>query len=159
MGTRRGGGCAAVHDGPAGVDGALDAGTQHGLHRYGRPSLKPRHGPCSLDGYPALEFADSDGDAIPVGLAHGLLESGENAAPARVVIGPGEQAAASVQWRTNQVDGYSRLPSMMAVEAVAGTGFSEPADLFHTPNIIDGSEVRLSPWKPVATPRFRPPSP
>ena len=108
--------------------------------------------PCSLDGYPALEFADSDGDAIPVVLAQGFLEARGNAAPVRVVIGPGEQAVAAVQWRTNQVDGYSRLPSTMAVEAVAGTGFTRASEIFVTTNIIDDSEVRLSPWQPADQP-------
>ncbi len=108
--------------------------------------------PCSLDGYPALEFADSDGDAIPVVLAQGFLEARGNAVPVRVVIGAGEQAVAAVQWRTNQVDGYSRLPSTMAVEAVAGTGFTRASEIFVTTNIIDDSEVRLSPWQPADQP-------
>nr|WP_281068014.1 DUF4232 domain-containing protein [Arthrobacter stackebrandtii] len=105
--------------------------------------------PCSVNGYPALAFADADGDAIPVDLAHGFLEAGGNVVPSPVVIGPGGQALAPVQWRTNQVDGYSRLPSSMAVEAVSGTGFTAASELFITTNIIDGSEVRLSPWQPV----------
>ncbi|MFG2110391.1 DUF4232 domain-containing protein [Micromonospora chersina] len=83
-----------------GVDAAM------GLRAMGLELVNCGDRPYVLEGYPAPSLRDSDGDPLTVQVIPGArpITAGFDQPPARVVLRPGERAAAALLWRNLVTD-------------------------------------------------------
>jgi hypothetical protein len=107
--------------------------------------------PCAVEGIPDIVFCDADG-AAQVEVRFEPYASG--AVPARLVVPPGEQMLAPLQWRAMSTANDSDVTTSIQVVAVPG---AEPALLDVTGHessptgldVLDGADVHLGPWVQV----------
>jgi hypothetical protein len=104
--------------------------------------------PCAVEGTPDIVFRNADG-AAQADVRFEPYTSG--AVPARLVVPPGEQMLAPLQWRAMPTGSDPEATTSIQVIAVPG---AEPVllvvaerDISPTGlDILDGAEVRLGPW-------------
>ncbi|SDS64666.1 DUF4232 domain-containing protein [Microterricola viridarii] len=63
--------------------------------------------PCVLDGYPDVAFSDQETGLVDVRIQHGSSMGGTDVGPVRLLLGPEEQAVASIAWRAMPTDGLA----------------------------------------------------
>ncbi|PFG44481.1 uncharacterized protein DUF4232 [Isoptericola jiangsuensis] len=107
---------------------------------------------CALDGVPRITYLDADDepqdDVRTVAASDGVV-------PGRVVVPPGERAMATLQWGAMSTANDPDVTVALDVVAVdgadavrlvpqvpAGAGAAGPTTL----DVLDGAEVRVSPW-------------
>lgn len=109
--------------------------------------------PCALEGAPQLVFRNGDSepqdDVRVVAASPGVV-------PGRVVVPAGAQAMATVQWRAMSTANDPDVTTTVEVTAVPGGDAATltpelpdgagPAEL----DVLDGAEVRVSPWVQAA---------
>lgn len=101
---------------------------------------------CSVNGYPVVKFLDADGGDVPVALVNSSSYMFVDPGPAPISLAPGGTAWAMLHWGANSTSQGFILPGYIEVAPVAGGGFAARSPLADTPDIIDGTQIKVSAW-------------
>lgn len=133
---------------PAQVSGDVEGRVEAALgHRSMKVVLSNVSGKtCSVNGYPVVKFLDPDGGNLPVTLVNGSSYMFADPGPAPISLAPGGTAWAMLHWRANSTSQGFILPAYIQVAPSTNGAFATQARLVDTPDIVDGTEIKVSAW-------------
>ncbi|MGP9503545.1 DUF4232 domain-containing protein [Specibacter sp. AOP5-B1-6] len=126
------------------VEGRVEAGLGHRAMKLVLSNLSETS--CSVRGYPTVTFQAPDGTDMPVTLVNGSSYMFSDPGPATIILAPGGTAWAMLHWGANSTSQGLTLPKFIAVAPAGNGDFTARTELYDVPDIIDGSEIKVSAW-------------
>ena len=121
--------------------GNHDAATGHRLQTIRLMNFS--EGPCVLEGYADLAFADAAGSELDITVTHGGSFITEDPGPARIVVPAGGYATFSIGWDAGSGPDDDRVAAVFGAAYPGYPRGSWPED----PDIFDGQEVTITAWQ------------
>ncbi|CAN5209394.1 hypothetical protein BH11ACT5_BH11ACT5_21840 [soil metagenome] len=120
--------------------GYHDAATGHRMQTIRLMNFS--EGPCVLEGYADLAFADAAGSALDITVTHGGSFMAQDPGPARIVVPAGGYATFSMGWDAGSGADDEQVAAVFGAAYPGYPRGSWPED----PDIFAGQEVTITAW-------------
>lgn len=126
------------------VEGRVEAALGHRSMKVVLSNVSEKT--CSVNGYPVVKFQDPDGGELPVDLVNSSSYMFADPGPSPISLAPGGTAWAMLHWRANSTSQGFILPAYIEVAPSANGAFAARCRLVETPDIVEGTEIKVSAW-------------